>query len=109
VVLYISCGAGSYDSLCCFGTVCAIASFITAPAIGAVVMSGTFHGKILEPGTAVGASAVATITVCFFAVCLFSGAFICGLCGGLSSNVARGDSKGSVEGLEMQPPDLDAK
>ncbi|KIM74312.1 hypothetical protein PILCRDRAFT_706480 [Piloderma croceum F 1598] len=110
VMLYISCGTESYDSLCCLGTVCVIASFITAPAIGAVVMSGTFHGNILEPGTAVGASAVAIIAVCFFAVCLFlGGAFIYSLCGGLPSNIVRRDSKGSVEGLEVQPPGLDCK
>jgi hypothetical protein len=99
MVLYISCGKGSYDSLCCLGTVCVIASFITAPAIGAVVMRGTFHGNILEPGMAVGASAVALIAVCFFAVCLFlGGAFIYGLCVGLPSNIARVDSKGGFRG-----------
>ena len=106
VVLYILCGAGSYYSLYCLGAVFAIASFIAAPAIGVVVMSGTFHGNILEPTMAVGASVVSTLAVFFFAVFLFmSGAFLCESNGEISSDIASGVS----ESPEVQPPDLGCK
>jgi len=57
-VLYMLYGAEGYVQICRIGVMFAIASPICSPPIGAAAMSSTFHGNILPPLTAMGASLV---------------------------------------------------
>src|SRR5882762_664803 len=75
-IMYWFCGSERYD-LPRLVTALAMASVIVSPLIGVAVVRGVFHGNILKPLMAMGASIIGTLAIsCTTGVLLLLGALV---------------------------------